>query len=31
VRTWQANAPETGGYYDLCAIDMPCQIVNAAP
>jgi hypothetical protein len=31
TRTWQANAPETGGYYDLCDIDTPCQIVNAAP
>ena len=32
ARLYQANAPDTpAGYYDLCDVDTPCQIVNAAP
>jgi hypothetical protein len=34
ARVYQANAPgptESDSHYDLCDIDTPCQIVNAAP
>ena len=35
ARLYQANVPEPygepAGYYDLCDVDTPCQIVNAAP
>jgi hypothetical protein len=35
ARQYQANVPEpygeSSGHYDLCDVDTPCQIVNAAP